>query len=276
MVGRTQRSICVGVAAVDEVRQRDAGREQRGEQPAARRPPRASPRSSTRASSASPPPPPTASGSDSPIRPSSAARACSARGSSPARSQSSWWGSTSRSHEPAHRLAQRLPLRCVKRVGHAQQRLRDVDVRASAATRRAPWPAGRGGRWTRRPRRAGPRRRSSPRAGWAAGGASTVSGRRLGQQVAGTRSTVSASASQRHGSSRARPDARRWPSRPCRRCGRRRSCRAARRVGSSASGVGSGGASTSCRASDCRWPARCRCGCRRPARRRAGTSAAST
>ena len=65
------------------------------------------------------------------------------RGAAPPR------GGRTRARSPAARAARRRP------GSGSQQCLRDVDVPRRAATRRAPWPAGRSGCWRRRPRRAG-------------------------------------------------------------------------------------------------------------------------
>ena len=77
---------------------------------------------------------------------------CSSRGSSPARSHSSRCGSTSA-------LTKRRPSRAARaapgwRTGQLTAAPPGCRRRASAATRRPPWPAGRAGRWRRRPRRA--------------------------------------------------------------------------------------------------------------------------
>ena len=160
----------VGVAGGDEVRQRDAGREQRREQPAGRRRRSASPRPApARRSRRRPRRRPLGVGQPEqpelggPLRAASAA----ARRRAPIVLR---YGSTSPLHEAPHGLAQRAG-----RASRSARGTRSLTAappgcrrRASAATRRAPWPAGRAGRWTRRPRRARPRRRSSARAGWAA------------------------------------------------------------------------------------------------------------
>ena len=102
------------------------------------------------ASAPSPPPPPTSSGKLEPSRPASPAARCSSRGSSPLRSHSSTCGRISRSANA------RTVLRSASRSGVVQMlttTLLECRHGGCAATRRAPWPAGRTGPDRRRPGR---------------------------------------------------------------------------------------------------------------------------